>query len=345
MKSVNWVVVLVCIVIFSCGKKDRWEINLPEEKVELKFTDLSKEFFDQTVPLSEVQSKYPFFFDGSENEVWERQRKDTLEIGVYDSINKVFEKSEYKTEIQKLFAYYKYYYPKEMLPQVFTYSSGLQGIYDPVIYGRKEGMLFVALDGFLGSHSQWYQNEHVFPYLAKNMTPKNLAPMIVQAIGIEIIPFNPRKQSFVDIMVDEGKKLILSDALLPETSDELKIGFTQDELNWAKANEGDIWNYFVEQNMIFETDNSLKERFIKEAPFSKFLNEIETESPGRIGVWMGWQICRKYMDEHAKMSLQEFLDMDTQLIFKESKYKPKKGETNYSPTKQPEKDEVKKYDN
>ncbi len=345
MKTNYWIAVWMIFLVVSCGKENRWEVKLPEEKVELKFTDISKDFFDQSVSLNTLQSRYPFFFDNSvENSVWEEQRKDTLEVAVFDSVQKKIAESKYKEEIEGLFAYYKHHFPNEMLPQVYTYSSGLQSIYDPVIYGRKEGMLFIALDGYLGSESSWYKKERVYPYVAKNMNPENIAPSVVTAIGREIIPFNPRQQTFVDLMVDEGKKLILADALLPKTPDELKIGYTKEQLGWAMANEGDIWNYFVEQNMIFSNDKTFKERFLQPGPFSKFLNEIETESPGRIGAWVGWQICRKYLDENPDMTLEEFIQKDTQVIFKESKYKPKKGDGNYTPKEEASNDEIEKYE-
>jgi hypothetical protein len=345
MKKIHVILVLLSFWMISCGDKNPWDVKLPEEKVELKFTDISKDFFDLKNPLIEIQTNYPFFFDpNTEGVVWEKQRRDTMELAVYDSINLVFGKTAYQEELENLFAYYKFHFPKEIIPQIYTYSSGLQNIYEPVLYGRKEGMMFIALDGFLGSKSSLYGRERVFPYMAKSMTPAYLRSAVVQAIGREIIPFNPRQQTFVDLMVDEGKKLILADALLPKSEDYLKIGYTQDEMNWAWANEGDIWNYFVEQNMIFENDKTLKERFLQPAPFSKFLNEIEAESPGRIGAFMGWMICREYLERNQDVTLEQFIMTDTQTIFNESKYKPKAGDRKYVPTKSDSKDEVKQYE-
>jgi hypothetical protein len=344
MKTCHWLWLPCLLLMLSCNQKKRWEVELEKQKVDLKFTDISKDFFDESVSLQTLQSKYPFFFDNSADSVWEKQRAEKQEIAVYDTIRKVFSKSDYQSGLEKMFAYYRFHFPKALLPQVYTYSSGLQSVYEPVIYGKKEGMLFIALDGFLGSESSFYKKERIYPYMAKNMNPENLLPSVVQAIGKEIIPYNPRQQSFVDVMVDEGKKLVLADALLTDTPDELKIGYTKQELEWAKENEGNVWNYFVEQNMVFDSDKSLKERFIQPAPFSKFLNEIETESPGRMGIYIGWQICRKYLDENPEMSLEEFINKDTQEIFKNSKYKPKKGDADYSQTKKEKNDEVEKYE-
>lgn len=345
MKTSHWFVFIFSVILISCGKENRWDVELPQEKVDLKITDISKDFFDPAVGLDVLQSRYPFFFDNSvDNAIWEAQRRDTLELAVFDLVNKKFAEPVFQEDLKKLFAYYQHYFPNEMLPQVYTYSSGLQNLYEPVLYGKREGMLFIALDGFLGSESYWYKRERVFPYVTKTMNPENISPAVVQSIGREIIPFNPRQQAFIDLMVDEGKKLVLADALLPKTADELKIGYTKEQLDWAIANEGDIWNYFVEQNMVFENDKSLRERFLQPGPFSKFLNEIETESPGRIGAWIGWQICRKYLDENPEVSLQEFINQDTQVIFKESKYKPRKGSGNYAPSETASNDEVEKYE-
>lgn len=350
MKTKYWIAVLIIFLVVSCGKENRWDVELPHEKVDLKITDISKDFFDSNIPLAEVQAKYPFFFlDSVSNDVWEEQRKHPFERAVYDSVTDVFKRyGKLESDLENLFTYYKYYFPQQTIPQIYTFSSTLQeNIFYPVIYGAREGLMFIALDGFLGSDNQLYKQQtaiKVYDYMVQNMNPENVAPSVVQAIGLEIVPFNIRQQAFVDLMIDEGKKLILADALLPQTADELKIGYTKEQLEWVKANEGDIWNYFVEQNMIFDTDKSLRERFLQPAPFSKFLNEIETDSPGRVGVWMGWQICRKYLDENPDVTLEQFINQDTQLIFKESKYKPKKGNKDYEPTKNQSNDEVEKYE-
>jgi hypothetical protein len=67
----------------------------------------------------------------------------------------------------------------------------------------------------------------------------------------------------------------------------------------------------------------LNQRFIEVAPFSKFYMNQDELSPGRIGVWMGWQIVNSYM-KHNDVSLQELLKIDEDIIFTKSKYKPKK---------------------
>ena len=60
-----------------------------------------------------------------------------------------------------------------------------------------------------------------------------------------------------------------------------------------------------------------------EAPFSKFYLEIDNESPGRMGVYMGWQIVTSYMKRND-VSMEELAILDADLIFQNSRYKPRR---------------------
>ena len=63
---------------------------------------------------------------------------------------------------------------------------------------------------------------------------------------------------------------------------------------------------------------------MSDAPFSKFYLEIDNESPGRVGAWIGWQIVRSYAENHPDVKLQDLLALDAKTLFEQSKYKPKK---------------------
>src|SRR5690554_1487005 len=128
MKTSYWIGILILMLIASCSQEKQWDIKLENEKVDLEFINISDDFFDETVSLNELYSKYPFFFDDSvEAEEWENRRKDSLELEVYAATKEVFaENSEYKVELEKLFARYQYFFPNHKLPVVYTYSSGLQ---------------------------------------------------------------------------------------------------------------------------------------------------------------------------------------------------------------------------
>ena len=48
--------------------------------------------------------------------------------------------------------------------------------------------------------------------------------------------------------------------LLPKTLDQYKIGYAKSQQEWAVSNEENIWNYFVENDLLFD-DSNLNEDF------------------------------------------------------------------------------------
>ena len=64
-------------------------------------------------------------------------------------------------------------------------------------------------------------------------------------------------------------------------------------------------------------------RFLDPAPFSKFRLELDNESPGRLGRYMGWQIVRAFMEKND-VSPQDMFNVPADMIFKKANYKPKK---------------------
>ena len=111
--------------------------------------------------------------------------------------------------------------------------------------------------------------------------------------------------------------------MLPLESDAVKIGYTEEKLDWAAANESQIWRYFVERELLYSTDLKLGPRFLDPAPFSKFRLELDNESPGRLGRYMGWQIVKAFAERNT-LSLEQLLLLPEDEIFKKSNYKPKK---------------------
>lgn len=124
-------------------------------------------------------------------------------------------------------------------------------------------------------------------------------------------------------MVYFGKILYFKDVMIPFKEDEEKIGYTKLELDWAIDNEIYIWEYFVENEMLFASDPKLLERFINPAPFSKFYLELDSESPGGLGHYIGWQIVRAYM-KNNDVTLQKMLTTNADDIFNNARFKPLK---------------------
>jgi hypothetical protein len=89
-------------------------------------------------------------------------------------------------------------------------------------------------------------------------------------------------------------------------------------------NEKYVWQYFIEKQVLYQTQLEWVQRFIEPAPFSKFYLQLDNETPGRIGSWLGWQIVNSYMIQFPETPLDELLKMSAQKLFNLSKYKPKR---------------------
>ena len=267
-----------------------------------------------------MKTKYPFFFSNKyDDKVWidKLQNKDWRAL--YNEVQKKYANFDKQTtEIEDLFKHIKYYFPETITPKVYTVIAEMD-YNSKAIYANDK--LIIALELYLGTNHKFYQ----FPeYLKQNFEERQMMPDIVSSYALTKIP-PPSDKTLLASMIYYGKELYLKDLLLPDYSDADKIGYKPEQITWCQENESYMWRFFIEDNLLFDTDSRLPNRFINLAPFSKFYLEIDNESPGRIGQWVGWQIVRSFM-ENNEVSLQDMLKMDAKQLFEKSKYKPKKNE-------------------
>jgi hypothetical protein len=129
-----------------------------------------------------------------------------------------------------------------------------------------------------------------------------------------------KPELLLDYMISTGKTYYFLDILLPSAKKENKIGYTKEQWDFCKANEDQIWRFFIENNLLFTSDYKNIRTFIFDAPFT---NGFPYESPGRIGQWTGWQIVTAYMKNNSNVTLQELMsDCDYKGILQKSGYKP-----------------------
>jgi gliding motility-associated lipoprotein GldB len=315
------VILFLVLVLVSCDKKSKVEKAVEEIPVTLKVDRFDQAFFEATPKdLPNLKAEYPFFFpEGYDDKVWieKMQNKDWKDL--YAEVQKKYpDFNKQTTEIEDLFKHLKYYFPETVLPKVYT-VIGEMDYNSKAIYANDK--LIIALELYLGKDVKFY----TFPeYLKQNFEERQIMPDIVSSYAIGKIP-PPKEKTLLGEMIYYGKELYLKDLMLPDYTDAEKIGYLPEQNTWCQENESYIWRFFIEENLLFSTDSKLPNRFINVAPFSKFYLEIDNESPGRVGQWIGWQIVRSFM-ENNEVSLQDMLKMDAKEIFEKSKYKPKKNE-------------------
>lgn len=320
MKKYFYIVPILFLLFISCNQKSKIEKEVENIPVQIKVVRFEKDFFEcKPTEFQNLKKEYPFFFPAGEDDaVWLEKMQNPLWQELYAEVEKKYSNFDKQTtELEELFKHMKYYFPTIITPTVYT-VIGEMDYNNKAIYANDK--LIIALELYLGKEHKFYE----FPeYLKQNFNERQMMPDVVSSFSMRTNP--PSKdQSLLAEMVYYGKELYLKDILLPNYTDAEKIGYLPEQITWCQENESYIWRFFVDESLLYSSDSKLSNRFINLAPFSKFYLEIDNESPGRVGQWIGWQIVRSFMKNNEKVTVKELLSMDYKEIFDRSKYKPKK---------------------
>ncbi len=311
---------LTLFFVFGCGTTDKVEDEIAKINVEVNVSRFDREFAEAKatdIPL--LKKTYPYLFPKQyPDSIWNMKLQDPIQVELFDEVGKIFPNFDRESEeLESLFKHIKYYFPQYRIPNVITMTSEVD-YSSRVIWA--DTLLLLGLDNYLGSDHKFYKG--LQNYISSNMDKKYIVSDVAGAFARKVVP-RLSDRTFLSEMVYFGKILYLKDKLLPFASDAQKMVYTQDEFDWVEANEEPIWRNFIEQEHLYSTDKTLRLRFLDPAPFSKFGLELDNESPGRVGRYLGWQIVRSFM-ENNEVTLPQLLNLPADGIFKKSSYKPKK---------------------
>ncbi len=312
------------MVAISC--EDRPKVNLSKISIDTEIQRFDRAFYNTDSSkvleeLAELQRNYaPFFSTETEAIFWRNQRKDALQNELFKKTEAVFGDMTSESEkLNNLIKRYYYYFGTKDTLEVYTYLSRLDFNF-PVVYAKP--YVFVALDLYLGeAGAKFYSGLPL--YLQYDRQPAFLTRDVAFAIAEAQVPPPKNPMSLLDAMVYKGKILKLTEMLLEEVEESTLLRYPPKKHAFSVDHEKDMWIYFIEQELLFDTSDELKRRFIEVAPFSKFRTQIDAETPGQIGWWFGYRIVDSWLEEYPEMALQDWLkELDSRKILKLSQYKP-----------------------
>lgn len=320
MKRAIFIVLLSFFVFFGCDDTDKVEAEIAKIPVEVNVSRFDREFARaKPADLPGLKNKYPYLFPVQyADSVWQAKLKDSIQIELFEEVGKAFPNFDMESqELKPLFQHIKYYFPEFKTPRVITLTS-------EVDYNNRvilaDTLLLIGLDNYLGPEHRFYID--IQKYIAAGLDKKFIAGDVADNFARKVVP-PLRDRTFLADLIYFGKLLYLKDKLMPNADDALKIGYSQEQIDWALVNEEPIWRNFIEQEHLYSTNVELRMRFLEPAPFSKFGLELDNESPGRLGQFIGWQIVRAFMNKN-EVTLQQMLQIPAEEIFKKSNYKPSK---------------------
>lgn len=339
MKNLSLIIfsiLICCLFLVSCTDKQRKDdIDLDKIDIKINTVRLEKELFgvqpDSLQVLHEsLANKYGAFYKyyienvlsigqvshpsvgySLKSFVTDKNIKELygFTIKSFSDINNI------NAELTNGFKRVKHYFPRMTIPDVFTYISGFQ--YAVIV---TDSALGIGLDMYLGKNFPHYTGLGFPMYKVAKMEGAYIPADAIKAWLLTEFEMEASEKNLLSHIIYYGKIMYVLDGLLPEVADTLKMGFTEKQLTWCEKNEFNIWAHFVDNRLLYSTDNKSIIAYMNEGPFTTGLPK---ESPAQIGVWLGRQIVRVYMEKNQKVTLSELMtNAKPQDILFRSKYKP-----------------------
>lgn len=320
---------------FSC--KSKKEIpDVSGIKIALQTERFEKAFFELdtlhlNASLQNLHKKYPGFTQDFLFNILGTTAKNAAKdipvfLRTYGSMNQSvarkfanFTKTE--EQVKRGLQFVHYYYPGYPLPKKLVTFIGPINSYGNII---TPDALAIGLQLYMGSDYPLYlteQGQQLYPvFISRRFAPEYIPVNCIRNIIDDMYPDKSIGRPLVEQMVEAGKRLWLMDKFLPEVPDTLKIGYTQQQLTGCYESEKNIWSFFVQNDLLYNSDPNLTRDYMTDGPNTAALGET---SPGNIGQFVGMQIVKKWMEKQKNLTPDVLMKTPAKQIFDEAKYKPK----------------------
>jgi hypothetical protein len=240
---------------------------------------------------------------------------------VYDSAENIYSDfTTYQNQIKQSLQYLKFYFPEYKAPsKVITYIGPMDGYGDIIT----DDAFVVGLHHHLGSNASFYNDswfQETYPsYLSRQFTPNHIAVNCMKSVLNDMYPDTKSESGLYVQMIEQGKRIYVLEKLLPDVEPFEIIGYSDMQLKDCYKHEAEIWNLFIQNDLLQTIDKNIIKNYIGESPKTQELGE---DAPGNIGAFVGWQIINKFMKKKSETSLSALMNTDAELIFATAKYKP-----------------------
>ena len=339
---------ILCItILLSCGQpKTPYTEEIPKEErndLSLSFRrfdlDLYRNSFkDATGFTDSLRNSYgQFFCDFVEADIriggcndsvtafeLERFRNHPDILFTHEEIERVFPQEKMsiiEEAITEMMQRKNHFFPSTKTPEFIFY----QAAWNNRIHVT-DSIIAIALDYYLGRESKAisFLSPDLFPqYKKRDMTPEMIMPDLAKSIASYVCnPFYNEQGTLLDEIIIFGKMLSISKALLPETEDSLLLSYTQEQFEWAEANEWNTWKILADNRTIYSKQRRDIDRWFIEGPFTGVPGIPQNSAP-QLGAFIGWKMVRQYAEKHPEISLQDVIALNDSKLFLET-YTPQK---------------------
>lgn len=300
---------------------DTLQVDKSMNELNVKFPELLSPFLQTIIGVTDTAGIKTFF---------------RLYKPVFDSAQRLYKDfTSVKNQLEKAFSHVKYYFPSYKVPKkVITIVGPMNSIEDMAKMANGDfiadfigpDFLGISLQFYLGEDFSLYKNEYfinnVVPlYRSRRFGQEYIVADVMKLVADDIFPDKSNTRPLIEQMIEKGKQWWLIDQFLPATADSVKTGYTKNQLDWCRENEGLIWSYIVKNENLYAVDPVTIQNYIGEGPFTQGFSQ--EDSPGNIGPWIGWQIVKKYAENNPDLKPEQIMQASPKQVLEEAKYKPK----------------------
>ena len=296
-------------ILIGCNNKstNNYE-NIIVDRFEKKFFNI------QPDSLKILTNQYPYLFPSSfSDEEWLNIKNDSVRKIIFNETQVEFKNDYLNRNISKLYYELSNQFSNFNSPKIITINNGLDFQYKLIDI---DSLVLLSLDCYL-DNDELYKT--IPAYISQKMNKNFLIRDLAEKLISRYVNY-PTNRQFLDKIIYYGKVYNLMTTNL-DFDEANALYYNEKEIVWARDNEKEVWKFFIENEILFNTSNILVERFINFGPYSKFGISIDYESPPMIGKWIGYKIVKSYLKSNNK-TIEEILNMNEYELYLNSNYKP-----------------------
>lgn len=346
MTMMNKYILLVisALAIWSCGSDavkapdvSQVEVDFDIIRLDQKVAAIDTNYVARGV--DQLMHDYPSaaaLYLGTLNPFTKSDNVDTISVGLreyltnpftqnlQDTINILYgDLTDIKEDYTQAYKYLKHYFPEADIANIYMMNTVFN--YQRFLFNDDDdsNALGVGLDLFLDDYPYKRinpQNESFSEYLTRSFDKEHLVKKTME-LNIDDLLGDANGTRMIDQMIHNGKRLYMLDHILPETHDSIIMEYTTDQWNWVKDNELDMWSFFFDQELFYETNLMTINKYLTYRHTSPGMPSI---APGRTANYIGWKIVEAYMKRYPETTMQDLIGLiDAQKFLEKSKYKPR----------------------
>ncbi len=243
-----------------------------------------------------------------------------------DSIEKHYPDTKGVDEhLSEAFKRLKLYMPESPVPAIMYLNLGLSKWPSFPVDSNTH---CIALDMFLGDYFPHYASVGAPQYLYMHRREAYIPVSVFSAIYRGDHPWDPQEKSLLELMIDKGIEQYYLHKLLVGTPDSVLFGFSKTNIDWCNANEAMVYNFFVQNKLLYSKVAMDIMSYVTDGPFARGLEPVSNPvklTPGNIGTWMGYKIVASYMAQNPNVTLKDLISQkqDAVQILEMARYKPR----------------------